>query len=98
MVIFSRGPTGPVGRSECNDFFSGVTLLARMAANWTGVLTLALIYIIISAPFTYSVTNRIFGSLGLRTATVAGAPTKVGLVLHAVVFVTAVHLLSRLHK
>ena len=69
-----------------------------VATNWTGILTLALIFIIISAPFTYSVTNKVFGSLGLRTATVTGAPTKVGLILHSAVFVTVVHFISRLAK
>lgn len=66
--------------------------------NWSGALTLALIFIIISAPFTYGITNRVFGALGLRTATVTGAPTKVGLILHSAVFVTVVHLVSKLYK
>ena len=43
-------------------------------------------------------TNRVFGALGLRTATVTGAPTKVGLILHAAVFVTLVHLISKFYK
>lgn len=66
-----------------------------MATNWTSVLTLALVFIIISAPFTYGVTNKVFGNLGLRTATMSGAPTKFGLVLHSAVFVLVLSLVNR---
>ena len=47
---------------------------------WSTVL-----FLVISAPFVYGVTNALTSKVGLETS-VQGCPTTTGLVLHAVVF------------
>lgn len=45
----------------------------------------AFLFLVISAPFVYGVTNEVTSKVGLQTS-VEGCPTNAGLVLHAVVF------------
>jgi hypothetical protein len=46
----------------------------------------ALIFFLLSLPFTYRFTNIIFGSIGLNTQSQFGCPTYIGLFLHFIVY------------
>ncbi len=45
-----------------------------------------IIFIIVSLPFTYKLTNRLLGEIVGRLADSSGCPTTMGLIIHAVVF------------
>ncbi len=58
--------------------------------KWLGALVAGLLFLILSSSFLYQLTNKLLTSLfGPKAATVtpAGAPTVLGLILHAIVFV-----------
>ena len=56
-------------------------------------LTLALLFIVVSHPATYGITNSLLspllGPLVGPIATPSGSPTAVGIIIHAIVFVYA---------
>lgn len=59
----------------------------------------ALLFIIISAPAVYQVTNKLVGGvIGQRLADQAGNPTRLGLVVHALVYFAAFYGYARLNK
>ena len=45
-----------------------------------------IVFIIVSLPFTYKLTNRLLGGIVGRLADSSGCPTTMGLVIHAIVF------------
>jgi hypothetical protein len=45
-----------------------------------------IIFIIISLPFTYKLTNSILGNIIGKLADPSGCPTTLGLIVHAIVF------------
>ncbi len=45
-----------------------------------------IIFLIISAPFTYKITNSILGNIIGKLADSSGCPTTLGLIVHAIVF------------
>lgn len=45
-----------------------------------------IIFLIISAPFTYKITNSILGNIIGKLADSSGCPTTLGLIIHAIVF------------
>lgn len=51
-------------------------------------LTLALLFIVVSHPMTYGITNSILSPI-LGPLSIGGAPTTVGIVVHAIVFAYA---------
>lgn len=55
-------------------------------------ITLALLFIVISSPLTYKIVENTLTKplIGLKI-TQQGAPTRIGLILHAVVFALLVH-------
>ncbi len=53
--------------------------------NWLFALYLSLLFVLLSNPLTYSLTNSIFSPIGLDTA-VKGCPTIPGLSIHMMVF------------
>ena len=50
--------------------------------KWMVITILAVLFIILASPASYKLTKR----LGLKSTTSNGCPTKLGLVLHGVVF------------
>ena len=45
-----------------------------------------IVFIIVSLPFTYKLTNRLLGGIVGRLADSSGCPTALGLFIHAIVF------------
>ena len=63
--------------------------------NWLFALYLSLLFILLSNPLTYRLTNSIFSLIGLDTA-INGCPTIAGISIHMVVFfLIAVLILSQ---
>lgn len=59
----------------------------------------ALLFIIISSPSVYQVTNKLVGSvIQQRLADQAGTPTRLGMVVHALVFFAAFYGYARLNR
>lgn len=56
-----------------------------MSRQVTGSITAALLFFIISSPFTYQLTNNMLSTVIGRT-TDGGSPTHVGLILHSAVY------------
>lgn len=58
--------------------------------KWVGALVGGLIFLVLSSGLSFSLTNKLFTAIGgPKAATVSqtGAPTTLGLVVHAIVFV-----------
>ena len=45
-----------------------------------------IIFLIVSLPFTYKITNSILGNIIGKLADPSGCPTTLGLIIHAIVF------------
>ena len=54
--------------------------------SWYLSFATALLFIIISSPTIYKLTNQLFAPLGLRTADASGKASNLGVVLHAVLY------------
>jgi hypothetical protein len=55
-------------------------------------ITLALLFIVISSPLTYKIVeNTLTSPLGFKITQPGGSPTRVGLILHAIVYALLVH-------
>lgn len=52
-----------------------------------------IIFIIVSLPFTYKLTNRLLGGIVGKLADVSGCPTVLGIFIHAIVFGMAIYAL-----
>lgn len=59
--------------------------------NWTFAFVTALLFIIISSPIVYKLTNQLFAPLGLRTSDANGKASNFGVVIHSLVFVLLLH-------
>lgn len=62
------------------------------ADKWRYSLYSALVFLVLSLPLTYKATSMLYG--GIRTQT--GAPSYIGVVLHAIVFLLIVRLMMNL--
>lgn len=63
-----------------------------LSAKTVTTITLALLFIVISSPLTYRIVeNTLTSPLGFKITQQGGSPTRVGLVLHAIVFAVLVH-------
>ena len=64
--------------------------------KWTCALVCGLLFLIVSAPFTYDATNFVTSKMGFNTVETEtdnkGRPTLWGLIIHMVVFVLLVRL------
>jgi hypothetical protein len=56
-----------------------------MSRQVTGSITAALLFFIISSPFTYQLTNNMLSTIVGRTSD-GGCPTNTGLILHSAVY------------
>ena len=54
------------------------------------LVTLALLFIVVSHPVTYGIVNTILAPIVGPIASPSGAPTNVGIVIHSAVFAAAV--------
>lgn len=64
-----------------------------MSPSWTALIIIGVLSFIIFSPLVYGISNAILGGLGLNTTSYAGAPTWLGVLLHAVLFTIILKLL-----
>lgn len=69
-----------------------------MAFSWSRAFITALLFIVISSPAIYKLTNSVFAPLGLKTSDTAGKASNFGVLIHSVVFVLALHFSTPLFK
>jgi hypothetical protein len=62
-----------------------------MAFSWAKGFITALLFIVISSPTVYKLTNSVFAPLGLKTSDAAGKASNFGVLVHAIVFVLLLH-------
>jgi hypothetical protein len=60
--------------------------MVSAAVKLSATIQSIIIFIIISLPFTYKLTNRLLGGIVGRLADSSGCPTDMGLIIHAIVF------------
>lgn len=60
--------------------------------KWTISILAAILFIIVSLPFVYGLTDSLFSGVGLSTTSVGG-PTLTGIFIHALVFMLLLRLL-----
>ncbi len=56
------------------------------AVKLSATIKSVIVFIIVSLPFTYKLTNRLFSGIVGRLADSSGCPTDMGLIIHALVF------------
>jgi len=54
--------------------------------KWTISLFSALIFILLSLPFVYQLTNQLLAPMGIPTIDINGTPTLTGIIIHGVVY------------
>ena len=64
--------------------------------KWNITLFSAFIFLLVINPYTYNLTQSIFGKI-LGTIAINGCPTMVGLVLHTIVYILLVRYSMELH-
>jgi hypothetical protein len=67
--------------------------MASTALKISATIQSIIIFIIISLPFTYKLTNRLLGGIIGKLADASGCPTGLGLFVHAIVFGLIIYLL-----
>lgn len=65
------------------------------ADKWRVSILSGFIFLLISAPFTYDLVDRLLSPLGLNIVNAPGCPSTLGLVVHTVVFILVIRLLMR---
>ncbi len=67
--------------------------MASTALKISATIQSIIIFIIISLPFTYRLTNRLLGGIIGKLADASGCPTGLGLFVHAIVFGLIIYVL-----
>jgi hypothetical protein len=60
--------------------------MASTALKISATIQSIIVFIIVSLPFTYKLTNRLLGGIVGKLADASGCPTILGLIIHAIVF------------
>lgn len=63
------------------------------ADKWTGSAMGGLLFIAVSSPFTYSLTNYISGLVGIDIAGANGCPNAIGVITHSIIFTLLIRLI-----
>lgn len=63
--------------------------------KWIVSIILGFLFLILSSPFMYTITNGLFSTLGIKTSNLKGLPNGVGLIIHGILFMLVVYLLIR---
>ena len=58
--------------------------------KWQISIFSALIFIVVIHPYTYIVTQKLFGGLFGKIADIHGCPTSIGLIVHTIVYILLV--------
>lgn len=61
--------------------------------KWTASFMLGLLFLLVSSPFTYSLTNTITKGVGFAISDSQGCPNLAGLILHTIVFILLLRLM-----
>lgn len=61
--------------------------------KWTASFVLGILFLLVSSPFTYNLTNSITKGAGFEIADSAGCPNLAGLILHTFVFILLLRLM-----
>lgn len=61
--------------------------------KWLIAIVLGIIFLIVSIPIIYNLSNTLFSKINLRTTYDNGLPTPFGLVLHTLIFIIIVRIL-----
>lgn len=64
----------------------------QLDEKWRNSLLAGIIFLILSLPATYKLTDGVFGGIS-HTSNFDGCPTNAGLILHTIVFIVVVRLL-----
>ncbi len=70
--------------------------MASLSVQISATIQSVLVFLLVSAPFTYKITDGILGGIVGRLASASGCPTALGLVIHAIVFGLIVYGLMQL--
>lgn len=65
------------------------------ADKWRVSLLSGLIFLLVSAPFTYDLVDKLLSPLGLNVVSSPGCPSTLGLLVHTLVFVLVIRLLMK---
>lgn len=60
--------------------------MASLAVQISATIQSIIVFLVISAPFTYKLTDGLLGGLVGSLASASGCPTTLGLVVHSLVF------------
>src|SRR5205085_10642181 len=63
------------------------------ADKWTASIMIGLLFLIISSPFVYKLTNKITNGIGIAIVDEQGCPNLIGLLSHAIIFVLILRLI-----
>ena len=61
--------------------------------KWTAAFMLGILFLLVSSPFTYSLTNTITKGAGFAISDTQGCPNLAGLIIHTVIFTLLLRLL-----
>ncbi len=70
--------------------------MATLSTQISAILQSILVFLIVSAPMTYKITNGLLGGIVGKLADSSGCPTTVGLIVHSIVFGLIVYGLMQL--
>lgn len=70
--------------------------MASSSEKWNITLFSAFIFILVVNPYTYKLTQSLFGNI-LGQITINGCPTMIGLALHTIVYILLVRYSMELH-
>jgi hypothetical protein len=70
--------------------------MASSSEKWNITFFSAVIFLLVVNPYTYNLTQSIFGKI-LGTIAINGCPTIIGLLLHTVVYILLVRYSMELH-
>ncbi len=70
--------------------------MASLSVQISATIQSVLVFLLVSAPMTYKLTNSLLGGIVGKLADASGCPTTVGLVVHALVFGLIVYGLMQL--
>lgn len=68
-----------------NFLYSLIKMASTSVKIYATILSI-IVFIVVSLPFTYKLTNSLLGGIIGRLADASGCPTTLGLLIHAVVF------------
>lgn len=77
-----------MGYDNCNKPYTG-------RDKWVVAIIIGILFLLFASPFTYTLTNGFFESIGLTLSTHAGCPYMSGLLVHMILFILVARLLMR---